>query len=253
MNWRTRSTGSVTRIALIRGSRAWIGCTLVLLVSPLVACSDSSDDGSPQIAQGRTTCSAVMHIGDSLSVGMTSAGQIPDPAERLDSQYRAIGVTDVRIDPGGGRTIHEVTNNQPAGVEVARQARANGYQGCWVVELGTNDVALLAQQQTTVGPRQRIDEVMEVIGNEPVMWLTTVTEVDKGDYDSANMEAWNTILRDAATSYPNMLIYDWASVARPSWFVSDGIHSTPEGFTEMARRIPTELAKLLPNAGEHAQ
>lgn len=190
-----------------------------------------------------------MHIGDSLSVGMTAEGQIPDAAERLDSQYRAVGVGDVRIEPEGGRTIHEVTSGKQAGVEVARQARASGYHGCWVIELGTNDVALLAQQKTTVGPRQRIDEVMAVIGDEPVMWLTTVSVVENGDYDSANMEAWNTILRDAQASYPNMVLYDWASVARPSWFSDDGVHNTSEGFQEMARRIPTELAKVFPKTG----
>ena len=194
-------------------------------------------------------CNSVMHIGDSLTVGMMSAGQIPDPAERLDSQYRAVGVSDVRDDGGVGRTILEVTNNQQSGVEVARHARANGYRGCWVVELGTNDVALLAQQKTAVGPRQRIDEMMGVITDDPVMWITTVTQVDEGDYDSANMEAWNSILRDARKSYPSMHVYDWASVAQPSWFSSDGIHNTPEGFREMARLIPTELAKLLPAAG----
>jgi hypothetical protein len=229
-----------------RGSRVWIGCFLVLLAGSLVACSDG--DSSPRTAQGHTACQAAMHIGDSLTVGMMREGQIPDPAERLDGQYRAVGVADVRIDGQGGRTIHEITNDKQAGVEAARQARANGYTGCWVVELGTNDVALLTQQTTTVGPRQRIDEVMAVIGDEPVMWLTTVTVVDEGAYDSANMEAWNIILRDAQTSYPNMVIYDWASVARPTWFVDDGIHSTPEGFTEMARLIPTELAKVFPKA-----
>ena len=188
-----------------------------------------------------------MHIGDSLTVGMMAEGQIPDPAERLAGQYRAVGVADVQGDGGIGRTIHEVTNNEESGVEVARQARAKGYKGCWVVELGTNDVALLAQQKSTVGPRRRVDEMMAVIAGEPVMWLTTVTQVDSGDYDSANMEAWNAILRDARKSYPNMHLFDWASVARPDWFAADGIHNTREGFREMARLIPTELAKVLPN------
>jgi hypothetical protein len=227
-----------------RGTR--IGTALFLLAVCVVACGD---DGSPQIATGRTACNAVMHIGDSLSVGMTTEGQIPDPTERLDSQYRAVGVADVRIEPEAGRTIHEVTIGKQAGVDVARQARANGYQGCWVIELGTNDVALLARQQTTVGPRQRIDEMMAVIGDEPVMWLTTASVVDNGDYDRANTEAWNTTLRDAQGSYPNMVLYDWASVARPSWFSDDGVHNTSEGFQEMARRIPTELATALPTTG----
>jgi hypothetical protein len=234
------------RIARTRGSRLSIGCLVVVLAGALVACGGG---GSSSIAQGHTSCQAVMHIGDSLTVGMIGTNQIPNPAERLDSQYRAVGVADPRIDGKVGRTIHEVTNNMQAGVDAAQQARASGYQGCWVVELGTNDVALLAEQKSTVGPRQRIDEMMAVIGNEPVMWLTTVTQVEKGPYDSANMEAWNTILRDAKKSYPNMVLFDWASVARPTWFSDDGIHYTPEGFKEMARLVPTELAELLPKAG----
>jgi len=240
-----RGTDEPDRIGPLRSSRARIACVLLLVVGALVACGGDS----PRTAVGHTSCTAVMHIGDSLTVGMKGENQIPDPAERLDNQYRAVGVTDVRTDGGVGRTIHEVSNNQQAGVDVARQARAAGYTGCWVVELGTNDVALLAAQKSTVGPRQRIDEMMSVIGSDPVMWLTAVTQVGEGDYDSANMDAWNTILRDAKKSYPNMVLYDWASVARPSWFSADGIHYTPEGFREMARLIPTELATLLPSKG----
>jgi hypothetical protein len=221
---------------------AWRGCVVVLLTATLVACSDDS----PQMAEGQTSCESVMHIGDSLTVGMMGEGMIPDPTLRLKSQYGAVGVADVRGDAGVGRTIHEITNEQTPGVEVARQARADGYAGCWVIELGTNDVALLATQTTTVGPRQRIDEIMAIVGDEPAMWLTTVTQVDDGDYDSANMDAWNAILRDAQGSYPSMLIFDWASVAEPDWFSSDQIHNSPHGCTEMARLVPSELAKLLP-------
>jgi hypothetical protein len=230
-----------------RHARVRIGCIVVLLAaSPALACGD---DAGPRIAEGRTRCQAVMHIGDSLTVGMMAEGQIPNPAERLDSQYRAVGVADPRVDGGVGRTIHEMSNNQRPGVEVAEQARADGFTGCWVIELGTNDVALLAQQQSTVGPRQRVDEMMAVIGTEPAMWLTPVPQVEEGDYDSANMEAWNAILRDAQGTYPNMLLYDWAAVAEPEWFGEDGIHNTPEGFRAMARLIPTELAEVLPVEG----
>jgi hypothetical protein len=218
---------------------------LVLVAGALVACGDAS----PGTAVGHTSCQSVMHIGDSLTVGMMGTNQIPDPALRLDSQYRAVDVADPRVDGGVGRTIHEVSNNQKAGADVARQARADGFKGCWVVELGTNDAALLAAQKSTFGARQRIDEMMAIIGDEPVMWPTAVTQVDGGDYARANMEAWNSVLRDATKSYPNLMVYDWASVAQPNWFSSDGIHYTPEGFREMARLIPTELAKVLPRAG----
>ena len=110
--------------------RAWIGCTVIMITGVLAGCGNDA-----RIAEGHTACSAVMHIGDSLTVGMTSEGQISDSAERLDSQYRAVGVTDVRVDGGVGRTIHEMSNDQQPGAEVARQARASGFRGCWVIDL----------------------------------------------------------------------------------------------------------------------
>src|SRR5436190_7860597 len=112
-----------------------LSCAVLALVlaTALVSCGDDP----PKTAEGRTSCKAVMHIGDSLTVGMMGTGMIPDPELRLDAQYRAVGVEDVRGDGKVGRTIHEVSNEQTPGVEVAKQARADGFKGCWVVELGT--------------------------------------------------------------------------------------------------------------------
>jgi hypothetical protein len=230
-----------------------IGGVVVLVAVALIACSGTSSSGTSDTpshtAQGTTKCESVMHIGDSLTVGMMGTNQVPDPAERLDAQYRAVGVTDPRINGGIGRTIHEVSNNETAGAEVARQARANGFKGCWVVELGTNDTALLAQHGSTFDARQRIDEMMAIIGDEPVMWLSTVTLAKEGPYADKNMDAWNAVLEEERDLHPNMVVFDWAAVAQNSWFAADGIHYTPDGFREMARLTPTELAKLLPKQG----
>jgi hypothetical protein len=45
--------------------RAWIGCAVMLLAGSLAACSEDA----PRLAEGHTSCQAVMHIGDSLTVG----------------------------------------------------------------------------------------------------------------------------------------------------------------------------------------
>ena len=99
-----------------------IVCVVVLVAGALGACGG---DDAPRTAVGYTACHSVMHVGDSLTVGMKGENQIPDPAERLDSQYRAVGVADVRSDGGVGRTIHEFSNDQQPGVEVARQGSAS--------------------------------------------------------------------------------------------------------------------------------
>jgi len=202
----------------------------------LVSCSDST---------ALTSCQSVQHIGDSLTAGMMSPNQIPDPNNMLDAQYRGVGVADVRVDGAAGRTIHEVTSGQTPGVQVAAAARAAGYTGCWVIELGTNDTALIVEG-SPVGAQQRIDEMMAVIGTEPVMWVSTVTETQEGSYASDNMKIWNSELLDSQARYPNMRLYNWTSASKPEWFAPDGIHYTPEGFTELARRIPDALAAKLP-------
>jgi hypothetical protein len=49
-----------------------------------------------------------------------------------------------------------------------------------------------------------------------------------------------------------MRVYDWATVARPSWFISDGIHYTPQGYAERARGIADALALAFP-AGQQPE
>ena len=55
--------------------------------------------------------------------------------------------------------------------------------------------------------------------------------------------------RQACARYPNMRIFDWASVARPGWFISDGIHYTSAGYAARAQLIAGALAKAFPGGG----
>jgi len=49
-----------------------------------------------------------------------------------------------------------------------------------------------------------------------------------------------------------MRIFDWAGVVRPSWFISDGIHYTSQGYAARARAIASALARAFPyNAESH--
>jgi hypothetical protein len=199
----------------------------------------------------RTSCRSVAHIGDSTSADLISPDYLPDPAQRLAARYADVGVRNLRVDASGGRSIVETLPGQVNGYNVARAWRRQGYQGCWVFALGTNDTANVAVG-SAVGLTARIDRMMSVARGEPVLWVNTRTLLSSGDWSEPNQELWNTALARALARYPNMRIFNWAAVARPGWFLSDGIHYTPAGCAARAKAIADALARAFPRAGASA-
>jgi hypothetical protein len=68
---------------------------------------------------------------------------------------------------------------------------------------------------------------MSVIGDQPVLWVSVKSLLASGPYSETNMELWNHTLVETCARYPNMRVFDWASVAKDSWFISDGTHYIP--------------------------
>jgi len=197
----------------------------------------------------RTSCRSVAHIGDSTSVGLISPEYLPGPAERLAARYADVGVRDFRVDASGGRSIVEVLPGQVNGDNVARAWRREGYRGCWVFALGTNDTANVSVG-SAVGRMGRIEEMMSVAHGEPVLWVNVRTLDASGSWAEGNMLLWNAALREACAKYPNMRIFDWASVASPAWFISDGIHYTSAGYAARAQAIADALARAFGRGGD---
>jgi hypothetical protein len=199
----------------------------------------------PEGAALRTSCRSVAHIGDSTSVDLISPAFIPNAAQRLGARYAAVGVTQVKIDASGGRSIVEQLPGQLNGYKVASAWRNHGYLGCWVFALGTNDTANIAAG-SAVGMMARIDQMMAVAHGQPVMWVNTRTLLSSGPWANANEQAWDKTLVRALAKYPNMRIFNWSAVARPSWFLSDGIHYNSVGCAMRARAIASALARAFP-------
>jgi peptidoglycan/LPS O-acetylase OafA/YrhL len=194
-----------------------------------------------------TSCRSVVHIGDSTSDGLVLPAYQPDPALRIAAQYRRVGVTRFIPEVSGARSIVETWHGFPNGYTVAQQLIAGGYHGCWVIALGTNDAADLAVG-SNVGLPARIQRMMSLIGNQPVMWVNVISLLASGPYANRNMRQWNQALLQACPSYPDMRVYDWAAVAKPGWFIPDGIHYTPPGYAERSRLIADALAHAFPRA-----
>jgi hypothetical protein len=199
----------------------------------------------------RSSCKAVVHIGDSTSEGLDDAEYLPIESQRIPARYAEVGAREVHMEVQGATSIEEQFEGNPNAQEVALAWKGEGFEGCWVLALGTNEAANVAAG-STVGERERIEKMMAIIGDEPVLWVNVRSLIDEvGDpYSKENMEKWDEELVAACAAYPNMRVYDWASDVKDGWFIEDGIHFTSPGYAARAQLIAQALAHAFPAKGE---
>lgn len=198
----------------------------------------------------KSSCKAVVHIGDSTSLGLDDAEYLPIESQRSPARYAEVGAKEVNMQVQGATSIEEQFEGMPNAQEVAANLKAEGFEGCWVLALGTNEAANVAAG-STVTERERIEKMMAIIGDEPVLWVNVRSLVEAGDpYSKENMEKWDEELVTACDSYPNMRVYDWASDVKDEWFIEDGIHFTSPGYAARAQLIALALAHAFPEKGE---
>ena len=192
-----------------------------------------------------TSCTSVVHIGDSTSEGLISSDYEPNPANRIQARYADVGVKKSIMKIVGATSVVESLPGTPNAYDMASSVLKTGYNGCWVIALGTNDTADVAVG-SEIGRVQRVQKMMKLIGSQPVMWVEAVSLLSSGPYAEANMQAWNDALKQVAQQYPNMKIYNWPAVAQKSWFINDGIHYTSLGYKERGIAIANALAENFP-------
>ena len=82
-----------------------------------------------------------------------------------------------------------------------RRGRTQGFDGCWVLALGTNEAANVSAG-STVTLDERIDTMMHVADGDPVLWVNVKSLVTDGPYAATNMEEWDEALLDACEPLP---------------------------------------------------
>jgi len=199
----------------------------------------------------RSSCHAVIHIGDSTSEGLISPEYLPNPKLRMQAQYARVGAKVQHYEISGARSIVERYEEQPNGYEVAQRWKRAGYHGCWVIALGTNDTADV-YVGSNVGRAERIQRMMGLIGREPVMWVNVKSLLSSGPYSEQNMQLWDAALVQACRRYPNMRILDWAALVQNQWFIDDGIHFNTPGYAQRARLIAQGLARAFPASAQES-
>ncbi|GAC57088.1 hypothetical protein GOHSU_16_00440 [Gordonia hirsuta DSM 44140 = NBRC 16056] len=207
---------------------------------------DNLRPDGPRGGNGTTSCSTVVHIGDSTSVGIDDAATVGDPAARLSEQYRAVGVTRTVLNADGGRSIVERVNGAPNAVEAIASEQAKGHRGCWVIAMGVNDAANIGVG-STVHADERIDRVMGTLDGQRVLWPTVSTRSPSvNGYSEQNMTSFNQALRRATQRYPNLRVMDLAAQTQPGWFTDDGIHYSGTGSAARNRLYAAGLASAFP-------
>ncbi len=198
----------------------------------------------------KTSCRRVVHIGDSTSEGLDSAEYLPNAKQRIPNRYAEVGVSETHMEVQGARSIEERYEGEPNAQEVAEAWKAEGYKGCWVLALGTNEAADVAAG-SNVGLGERIEKMMNIIGDEPVLWVNVKTLPEATEfYAEKGMKKWDEELERACLRYPNMRIYNWAGDVKESWFINDGIHFTSPGYAARAELIAHALAHAFPAKGK---
>ena len=213
-------------------------------ISVATTLTDSAAEASE--IKDRTVCDSVIHIGDSTSEGLVSADYLPRTKDRIAAQFGRVGATTQHLEVSGARSIYERFEGQPNAEDVGKAYRADGFDGCWVLALGTNEAANVAAG-SSFGYDQRIETMMRVADGDPVLWVSVRSLLADGSpYDNSNMQAWDRALLAACASNPNMRIYDWSSEVKDDWFVEDGIHFTTQGYRQRSKRIADALLNAFP-------
>jgi hypothetical protein len=208
--------------------------------------SSSTTVAKPLPPATHTACTSAVYIGDSTSDGESDPEYVPNAKLRAPHQLRKVGVKHVHMEVSGARSIVETFEGIPNGASVAQSYADHGYHGCWILALGTNDSADL-NAGSNVGLKERIHQMMSIIGDQPVMWVN-VLSIDGAPeyYEETGMHHWDEDLVAACHRYPSMRVMNWASLAKHQWFIPDGVHYTTAGYEHRTKLIADALVKAFP-------
>jgi hypothetical protein len=182
---------------------------------------------------------------------MVSSDYLPDGSQQLPAQYARVGVARSTLRIQGANSIVETLPGEENAYQMARTLVSQGYRGCWVIALGTNDAADV-YVGSNVSMVARIKRMMLLVGKEPVLWVNVKTLLSSGPYSEANMQRWDRVLVSTCRDYTNMRVFNWAAMAKPAWFTPDGIHYNTPGSAPRAAAIADALATAFPAGTEPA-
>lgn len=225
------------------------------------AAAGTASSSSPAVAPTATSCTTVVHIGDSSSLasGNTDRTSIEDPDQRITARYEAVGARKVIEDIRPGRSTTEPFLEDPGHTTAPQAMRAHldamDEDSCFVVAIGLNDAATMNKGEMWSEVDRRIDRVMEAADGHRVLWVDSVIMpwAPIEWYTTEGTARFNEAVVAATKRHPNLWVYDWAKEAgsRPEWFLEmDPLHNTTEGAVAKAERMAEALVVAFPEGRE---
>jgi hypothetical protein len=150
----------------------------------------------------------VLHYGDSLAVGTDLY------LDRYLADWTVRSSTDV--------------SRHAADAPSALAALGPSLPRVVVLSVGTND-----DPSAVSAFRRIVRQTVAVAGpSRCIVWATIV----RPPYRGVSYTEYNRVLHAVATSHSNLLVLDWAGLARahPSWFGRDGVHPSIAGYRARA-------------------
>jgi lysophospholipase L1-like esterase len=111
-----------------------------------------------------------------------------------------------------------------------------------VVGLGTNDAATPRNVEAFPG---RLDQMMELLGDRSVVWITHVDDRPAAAEDAGR--TINEMIRTAPDRWPNLSVLDFTVIinAYKPVLHTDDLHFSPEGMKVYATAIADAVAEAL--------
>lgn len=224
--------------------------------------ANSSETNSAADSDAQMRCTTVVHVGDSTSIGLFDANNMPEGAATGFQTYLDHGATQVTDSVFGARATTQGFEDYPSAVQSVSDLLAQGQDPntCWVIATGVNDAANYAAlpdygyEQNPDEIKSNIRSMLDLLDGQMVMWNTVGTyQPSNSYYDNSYMQLFNKLLLEVAKDYPNVAVWDWAKEVseHSDWFIpGDGTHYLPEGNAERAQRFASALAHAFPKDGE---
>ncbi|MEO6122995.1 MAG: hypothetical protein ABIR32_04740 [Ilumatobacteraceae bacterium] len=175
---------------------------------------------------------SVTMVGDSISALSKSA---------LDTVLDGMGFETVMIDAEPSRRIQVGKKNPTNGLAVISFIEGAQPPDVWVIELGTNDAGLYADDKEY---QDLIDSVLDVIGKDvQLVWVNTYRD----DHIDGCIQ-FNGLLQATLERRGNATVADWyqlCSAKDATILTKDGVHPNKAGILVMADTVRSAIASRL--------